>query len=529
MRPPSGDESVPSPVDRVPNSLRNPVPASLREPPPTSARGEGVVAARNAIKLSASLLATWTVALVIRFQLPRHLGPARFGEYSFAEGFAAALCVFLAFGLDLYIQKELPTRPRHASDFFGVTTVLRALLLLPLFVIMAIAVRLGGHSLEIVWLTLIFGLAFYFERVNLSLAAVMQAATRVDSLAIQNVVSKFIWGVGVAIGIWLGWSLLLLAIPFLLAEVLKTLVLFRVASRDLGLRFRVDWKYLRPVLKASLPYYVNGIAVTLASRLDISMLGFLTTDSEVGWYGAAHNLASLAMLLSPLLGWVFMPLFARAYHRSEEEFLRLLRRAIEGILVIAVPVTLLIGLGADLWIVVAFGESFANSSLSLMMLAPIFIATYLAMLLSTALIITNRAWQLTTISLIGICIQPALILLLVPLLSQLGPGGAGAGAAAGLMGMELFVSGAMLLIIGKSCLDARNIYAIAVSLAIGVLVVVVDQVALEAFGLWRLLIDMALYATLALGLRVLKIGDAIAAYHLVRARHQGESGDKPAG
>src|SRR5690606_34225969 len=161
---------------------------------------------------------------------------------------------------------------------------------------------------------------------------------------------------------------------------------------------------------------VNGIAITLAGRIDISMLGFLTSDEAVGWYGAAHNLASLAMLLSPLIPWVFMPLFARAYHRSEEEFLRLLRRAVEGLLVVAIPITLMIGVGADFWIYIAFGESFANSTLPLVILAPIFVATYLAMLLSTALIITNRAWQLTSVSIAGICVQPILILILVPLL-----------------------------------------------------------------------------------------------------------------
>jgi len=526
MSTPPDDKTVPISLGpHVSTALVEPVPESLREPIPPSLRTEGTVAAKNALKLSASLLATWTVALVIRFQLPRHLGPAGFGEYSFAEGFAAAGCVVLGLGLDLYIQKELPLRPKHASDFFGVMTLLRAVMLVPLFLCMVVAVRLGGHSMEIVWLTLVFGLTFFSERVNISIASIMQAATRVDALAVQNVVSKFIWGIGVAIGIWLEWPLVWLATPFLFAEVLKTLVLFRVAARSLGLEFRVDLSQVKPVLKASLPYYVNGIAITLASRLDVSMLGFLTTDSEVGWYGAAQNLASLALLLSPLISWVFMPLFARAYHRSEEEFLTILRRALEGLLVVAIPVTLLIGLGADFWIAIAFGESFANSSLSLMLLAPIFIATYLAMLLSTALVIMNRAWHLTTISLLGICIQPTLIFILVPVMGKLGPGGAGAAAAAGLMGMELFVSFAMLLLIGRRSFDARNLYAIAASLAVASAVVSVDLWLLQPIGPWRLIVDMALYAVLAVIVRALRIQDAVAAVKLVLAqRHQTADG-----
>ncbi len=495
--------------------------SSGEEPVPSSlGRSEGVVAARNAIKLSASLLATWTVALVIRFQLPRHLGPARFGEYSFSEGFAAAGCVLLGLGLDLYIQKELPVRPQHGSDFFGAMTLLRAAMLLPLFGAMALALHLTGHSPELVVLTLVFALTFFAERVNLSIAAVMQAATRVDALAIQNVISKFIWGIGVAVGIWLDWPLVLLAVPFLFAEVVKTIVLFRAAERTLGLKFRVDLSTIKPVLKASLPYYVNGIAITLAGRIDISMLGFLTSDEEVGWYGAAHNLASLAMLLSPLISWVFMPLFARAYHRSEEEFLRLLRRAVEGLLVVAIPITLMIGVGADFWIYIAFGESFANSTLPLVILAPIFVATYLAMLLSTALIITNRAWQLTSVSIAGICVQPILILILVPLLSDIGPGGAGAGAAAGLMGMEAFVSCTLFVLIGRRSFDARSVYAIVASLGVAATVLAIDLIWLRPLGPWRLLIDVALYGVLAVAVRALRIKDAVAAIRLVLSRRR---------
>ncbi len=38
----------------------------------------------NAMKLSASLGVTWTIGLLVRFWLPRHLGPEQFGD--FADG-----------------------------------------------------------------------------------------------------------------------------------------------------------------------------------------------------------------------------------------------------------------------------------------------------------------------------------------------------------------------------------------------------------------------------------------------------------
>jgi hypothetical protein len=49
------------------------------------------VALRNAATLAVSLVGTWTVGLIVRLWLPRHLGPENFGLLSFAEGLASTV------------------------------------------------------------------------------------------------------------------------------------------------------------------------------------------------------------------------------------------------------------------------------------------------------------------------------------------------------------------------------------------------------------------------------------------------------
>ena len=65
----------------------------------------------------------------------------------------------------------------------------------------------------------------------------------------------------------------------------------------------------------------------------------------------AAAIAALSMIMSPLLQSVLMPMMTRAHDRSEEEFFALLRRSIEGVLVIAIPVTMVLSVGADLHLV----------------------------------------------------------------------------------------------------------------------------------------------------------------------------------
>lgn len=480
-------------------------------------RADIAVAVRNAIKLGMSLIATWTLALIVRFQLPRHLGPVSFGHFNFADSFAASFFVFAGFGIETYIQKEVSARPRHASDFFGGVVLTRLALSLLLTVAMIAVLAATGRSAELRWVGLVFALTQAVTALNATLSAMLQASTKVGALAIVNVASKLVWGLGLTGCIALNMPLVALAVPALISELIRTVVLWRTARKELSLEWHVRFDEVVTVLRKSFPYYVNGVAITLGAKLDVSVLEFQASGPEVGWYSAASNLAGLAMLLSPLFGWVLMPLLSRARARSEEDFFLILRRALEGFLVVAVPVTLLIALGADLWVRIAFGANFEPAAVSLRLLAPMFIATYLAMILAICLILSNRSWRLTTISLIGVSAQPLLSLLLVPITRRFGEGYAGAGAASALIGQELLVSALMLVTIGQRAVDRRAAAAIGKSLLIAAAVVALDRWMLR-LGYVRLVLDMLAYAALAFATRTLRPTDILAFVKIVRTR-----------
>jgi len=486
-----------------------------------SGADERAIAARNAVKLGSSLLATWGVALIVRFQLPRYLGPEAFGEYSFSESLAGALAVALSLGVDTYAQRELPVRPGHASDYFGSVLVLRLAMMVPLAIAMWFGTKGAGHATNIAVLTLIFGAICFVQALNSSFACMLQASGKVDALAIQNVVSKVLWGMGLMALILLGAPLLMLAVPFLLSELIKAWVLFRATRRTIGLRLSVNFGVLRPILKVCVPFYLSMVAIALVNRVDITLLGFLSNRAELGWYGAAQNLAGLAMLLAPLVSWVFMPLFARAHHRSEEEFFALLRRAIEGLLVASIPLTMVLGLGAELWIHLAFGDSFAPAAYSLRFLAPVFTATYLTMLLANALIVANKGWQLTFITFGALTLQMLMIPVLVPITSGMGPGGAGVGAAIAVTCMEVLTAIALFWFVGKKSVDRQSLYCIGLSLGIAAGVAFLDRLAFaDLNAILRLAIDCAVYAALALGFKVVRLRDIKSAVALIRTRRQ---------
>ncbi len=474
-----------------------------------AASHDAVVAIRNGAKLGLSLVLTWSVALGVRILLPRYLGPSAFGPLNFADAFAATVFVALNLGIEMHIRKEIPVHPAMASEFFGGTLVARLGLSALLFVGIAVAMQASHRPPELRQLVYAFGVGQFFFTLNGTLSALLHAHGTVDGLSVINVVSKVLWGAGILVGIALGHPVVGVPLAFVLSEAVKSVVLWRLARKHLHLQTRLDWGATKRAVVASLPFYLNAVAFVAYGRLDVTMLEFITNDAkELGWYGAASNLATLTLLVVPVIGWVLMPFYARALHRSAEEMERALARSVELILAIAVPGSLLIVLGADLWIRIMFGAAFAPASTPLRIMSPVFVLTYVATVNAIGLILLGRGWTVTKVSLMGVVLAPTLALVLIPFgASHLGGplhlGGAGAGAALANLATESCVTIAMTTLIRFKTFDRTGLVLLGRTAVVCALVIAI-HISLSSLGHVRLIADALAYVALAIALRAVR-------------------------
>ena len=494
---------------------------SASPPPEADTHADVSVALRNAVKLGFSLMATWAVALGVRFILPRHLGPAAFGVYATAESVAGMAFVFAGLGLDTYIQREVSVRPEHANDFFGGVLLVR-LLLMPVLILGAVLFAGRTHpEAAVLWAVVIFGITQGLVVTNASLAALLQASTKVSKLAVANVITKLVWGVGIVVVVQFTKFYPLLALPLFAGEVMKSAMLWPSVRKEVRLQLRFDRTQTRVVLALCVPFFVNTISYTMGNKLDVSLLASLSSDEEVGFYSAAQNIASLAMLLAPLEAWVITPLLTRAVKRSEDEFFGILRRAVEGILIVAVPATMMISLGADFWMKIAVGPKYAPGAPSLAQLAPSFVFTYAAVLLATALIILGRSWTVTVISLVRLALQPILMMVVVPYgFRNWGEGGAGMADALVFTVLEFFAAAMFLMALGKRSFDRRLLFTVFKSIVAFAAAVATHRL-LASIGPWRLIADAVVYTVVILGTRGVAVGDIKWVLSMVRRRKSG--------
>jgi O-antigen/teichoic acid export membrane protein len=466
------------------------------------------LALRNMVIVGMSLVATWSVALLVRLVLPRRLGPAVFGQYSFAEALAINGFAFLGLGIDMYIQKEIPRRPDHASDFFGGTQLVRVLGSVVVLGVIAVIAKRAGYGNEVVGTAIAFGIAQLCVLLANTCATLLYAARRVGRLSALNIATKVVWAAGVAFALVRRANLWTYAAAAVMSEALRLIVLYRLGQTVAGVRVRFDARETIAVLRRSSPFWVNQIAIVLYSKIDVAIMGMLVTDRELGFYGAATNISSVAMLMSPFMGWVLLPELSRVVN-DRAEFASMLRRSLEWTLAFAIPIAMMLGLAAPVIVHTVFGAKFEPAIGAMRMLMPIFVVVYVAILGATAMILLDRSWTVTMVTILSLVANAALNLALVrPSWHALGEGGAGIGAAAVSVGTEAVVACTYVWFLRREILDVRNVLSAVKSLgACGV--VIAFHLAFGRLGAWRLPLDAGLYVVLVIATRAVRVSELV--------------------
>jgi O-antigen/teichoic acid export membrane protein len=479
----------------------SPAPADESAPTPNSLHQELQRAWRTSLQLGVSLACTWTVAMLVRFAVPRHLGPLGFGDLSLAETFTAGFFVFAGLGIDTYTMREVVSRPAHVSDYFaGVQLVRLVLSAVAMLLLLAVLVARDKPD-TLIQAAELWAVTYGLMTLNGSLSTLLQGTGRTGRLAIGNVIAKIAWGSGLIVCLeyadrdWL-WMYVL---PALLSELFRTALIYPAAQKAVGLRWRIDAAATKAVLRRSLPYYLGGIAIALGGPLNFLALELIKSDErELGWYGATLSLAALAMIFSPLLEWILLPTLARARARSAERVDTILAYALEALLLASIPLALIGALGASVLVPLALGPAYAPSTTAFAVLAIMCVFTYAAMILANGLIARGHPWSLTSLSIVNVVAAPTLSWAIVPALHRwLGLGGEAAGAAIAMTLSEVMVVTLALLRLGRGILTPRLVRTTTKCLLACAVVVVIDRRLSELAEL-RLVIDLVCYVAIVL-------------------------------
>lgn len=123
--------------------------------------------------------------------------------------------------------------------------------------------------------------------------------------------------------------------------------------------------------KAIAIFFAMSCATTVYTNLDSVMLGFMKTDTDVGYYNAAVKIKTILVSIVTSLGVVLLPR-ASYYieHDLKDEFYRITKKAIEFVTLIALPMTLYFIFFAKEGIFFLSGDAYEGSILPMQIIMP---------------------------------------------------------------------------------------------------------------------------------------------------------------
>jgi O-antigen/teichoic acid export membrane protein len=389
--------------------------------PPGCEDPPGRALALNTAWLTLTELATKVLSLLLIIFVARRLGPAMMGIYAFALTFIQLFEIFINYGLDRYIQREVGRRPQVAGPLFSQVFWLKTLTAgLSWLAILLLSYFLIDSPLKR-WVVWILSLTVFFRAHLASANAFFRAFLTARYEALATLTLRVVYTSTGLFAILSGYGLLTLVSLELAATVGACGLGWYMFVTKFGLpRYRADFSTVLKLARAAKNFLLIRLVLVVFNSLDLLMLSWLAGDLTTGFYAVALRLTSAFDFLPEALTGAFLPVLSRKAKESWHNFAAVFQPYYKYLLILGV------GLAAGLsglarpglgWV---FGPAYLPAVNTLMILALALALDFVNRALSTAVIALDAESRLVGNFAGAAGLKIVLNLIFIPLWQHLG-------------------------------------------------------------------------------------------------------------
>ena len=311
----------------------------------------------------AARISMMAISFLSIIYIARNLGPANFGELSYAISFVSIFSFIATFGIDAVLFRELAHTPEKKDALLGTALRLRtytALLAIASCITSAVLFSPADVSF---YLIVLISLTFLFQTFFI-IQFEFQAAVYTKTISILAVAVTLILNILKVGVIYFDQGVIYLAATQLLESVLFSVGYVYLRKRHFGsLRAWYFDKHLAILLlKKAWPLLFSTAFVLIYARIDQIMLKHILDATSVGLYDAAIRLIEVWNFIPGIIVSSLFPAIVYARKHSQTEYSKRVRALFYLILFLTIAIALPIFLGAHLIVDLVFGSAFAASA-----------------------------------------------------------------------------------------------------------------------------------------------------------------------
>lgn len=309
--------------------------------------------------------------LLIFPYISRILLPAGMGKVSFATSVVSYFALFAQLGIPTYgiracakVRDDKEALTRTVQELFLINLVMSVLAYVALFGGILFVPRLHQEK----ELFLIVGLTILFNAIGMEW--LYKALEQYTYITVRSILFKLIAILAMFLLVHEQSDYMIYGGVSILASSASNVFNFIHLYHYISLK-PVGHYNFRQHFKAVFVFFAMSCATTIYTNLDTVMLGFLTSDAEVGYYNAAVKIKSILVSVVTSLGVVLLP---RASYYVEcklmDKFCRITHVALNFVILISVPLTVYFILFAKEGIFFLSGAEYEASIVPMQIIMP---------------------------------------------------------------------------------------------------------------------------------------------------------------
>jgi O-antigen/teichoic acid export membrane protein len=353
--------------------------------------------------------------------IARSLGPANFGELSYALSFLAIFSFIASLGIDSVLYRELIKEPEKKHILLGTALRIKLIAASVTSLLTITAAWLFSPPDVSFLIIAIMSTSFVFQVFGI-INYEFGAAVNNKPISILSFFVTAVINILKIIVIFLGKGVLYLAIIFVFEVLLYAIGYIYLRSKVFG-SIR-QWKYenetAKKLLIDSWPFIFTTAFATLYARIDQVMLKNIVDATAVGIYDVAVRLSELWYFLPAVFVGSLFPAIINAQKSLHRHYRQRVISLTLGLLFLSGIIALFMTLFAEPIVLLIYGSAFAPAIPILQLYIWAFIPISLSIVLQQYLLAENAKITLFTMSFVGAMVNIGGNTLLIPTYGALG-------------------------------------------------------------------------------------------------------------
>jgi len=280
---------------------------------------------KNASYLAIGNIISQIISFFGFIYIARILGPNNYGIYVTVGYFVGMFDILLLGGMNKTILREGSKDVTKMHKVLEGTIGIRNLLILTGIAVCVMSSFFTPYTITTKFYIILFSTKLGYDALEGYIGTIFQAKEKMQYISIFNIVNRILFVSLSVLFLSLGSGLLALFLIALFSHFAHIFLSYRYSKKFVKFRFFSKVKYDKSIIKSAFIFSLLIFLGFFVSKIDVLMISFLGTSTDVGIYGIAYRISQQGIMLRNVTAMAFFPILVKRFKYNKMEGFQLIK------------------------------------------------------------------------------------------------------------------------------------------------------------------------------------------------------------